>query len=1044
MYRKVSTDMNFVEREKEVLDFWKREGIMEKSFHHRDGAERFTFFDGPPTANGRPHIGHIETRAIKDLIPRFQSMKGKDVLRKAGWDTHGLPVELEVEKLLGLDGKPQIEAYGIEPFIAECKKSVWKYQLEWEEMSDRVGFWADMKNPYITYKDDYIESEWWSLKEIWKKGLLYKGFKVVPYCPRCGTALSSHEVAQGYKEVSDVSATVRFKVVGREDTYILAWTTTPWTLPSNVALCVNAHEDYCEFALDGQTYILAQALLHAVFGEKAHEGQVLKTMKGAELCGTAYEPLYRFEGITYPREKGWYVVSDDYVTLTDGTGIVHIAPAFGEDDARVGRDNHLPFVQLVDTQGKFVEGTPWAGEGTKQVNEKIIEDLRGRGLLLAALPFTHNYPFCWRCDTPLLYYARATWFIRMTAVRDELVKNNRTVNWMPDNIKEGRMGNFLENVVDWGLSRERYWGTPLPIWVCEEGHIHVIGSRQELREMATTPVGDIELHRPYVDQVEITCPECGKPMHRVKEVIDCWYDSGSMPFAQWHYPFENKEIFEKRFPANFISEAIDQTRGWFYTLMAISTLMFHRAPFENCIVLGHVQDKDGQKMSKHKGNVVDPWSVLDKQGADAVRWYFYTAGAPWLPSRFSPEAVAEGQRKFMGTLQNTYAFFVLYANIDNFDPKDHPIENVKLTLMDKWVLSRLNQLVKRVDDDLCNYRIPEPARAITEFVDDLSNWYVRRCRERFWGKGMDDTKEAAFVTLYTVLVTLSKVIAPFVPFMAEEMYQNLVRSVDPTAPESVHLCDFPTADESLIVESLNTQMSALLSVVGLGRACRAAANLKVRQPLSTLYVKGTSFDEAFSALAEDELNVKKVVFTDDARAFTTYNLKPQMRTLGPKYGKLLGRIGQHLKELDGNDVVDAFSRGETVTFTLDGTEVVLAKDDVLTEATQKPGFSAQMEGEVTVVLDCNLTPELIAEGYQREMVSKLQNMRKDAGFEVSDRIDVTYEAGDELAAAIEAGRDFIMQSVLATTFARGAAPEGAVSQEWDLNGKKAVLSVRKA
>ena len=1044
MYRKVSTDMNFVEREKEVLDFWKREGIMEKSFHHRDGAERFTFFDGPPTANGRPHIGHIETRAIKDLIPRFQSMKGKDVLRKAGWDTHGLPVELEVEKLLGLDGKPQIEAYGIEPFIAECKKSVWKYQHEWEEMSDRVAFWADMKNPYITYKDDYIESEWWSLKEIWKKGLLYKGFKVVPYCPRCGTALSSHEVAQGYKEVSDVSATVRFKVVGRENTCILAWTTTPWTLPSNVALCVNAHEDYCEFALDGQTYILAQALLHAVFGEKAHEGQVLKTMKGAELCGTAYEPLYRFEGVSYPREKGWYVVSDDYVTLTDGTGIVHIAPAFGEDDARVGRDNQLPFVQLVDTQGKFVEGTPWAGEGTKQVNEKVIEDLRGRGLLLAALPFTHNYPFCWRCDTPLLYYARATWFIRMTAVRDELVRNNRTVNWMPDNIKEGRMGNFLENVVDWGLSRERYWGTPLPIWVCEEGHIHVIGSRQELREMATTPVGDIELHRPYVDQIEITCPECGKPMHRVKEVIDCWYDSGSMPFAQWHYPFENKEIFEKRFPANFISEAIDQTRGWFYTLMAISTLMFNRAPFENCIVLGHVQDKDGQKMSKHKGNVVDPWSVLDKQGADAVRWYFYTAGAPWLPSRFSPEAVAEGQRKFMGTLQNTYAFFVLYANIDSFDPKDHPIENVKLTLMDKWVLSRLNQLVKRVDDDLCNYRIPEPARAITDFVDDLSNWYVRRCRERFWGKGMDDTKEAAFVTLYTVLVTLAKVIAPFVPFMAEEMYQNLVRNVDPSAPESVHLCDFPTADESLIDESLNTQMSALLSVVGLGRACRAAANLKVRQPLSTLYVKGTSFDEAFSALAEDELNVKKVVFTDDARAFTTYNLKPQMRTLGPKYGKLLGRIGQHLKEMDGNDVVDAFHRGENVTFTLEGTEVTLSKDDVLTEATQKPGFSAQMEGDVTVVLDCNLTPELIAEGYQREMVSKLQNMRKDAGFEVSDRIEVTYEAGDELAAAIEAGRDFIMQSVLATSFARAAAPEGAVSQEWDLNGKKAVLSVRKA
>ena len=1041
MYRKVSTDMNFVEREKEVLDFWKREGIMEKSFHHRDGAERFTFFDGPPTANGRPHIGHIETRAIKDLIPRFQSMKGKDVLRKAGWDTHGLPVELEVEKILGLDGKPQIEAYGIEPFIAECKKSVWKYQHEWEEMSDRVGFWADMKDPYITYKDDYIESEWWSLKEIWKKGLLYKGFKVVPYCPRCGTALSSHEVAQGYKEVSDVSATVRFKAVGRENTYILAWTTTPWTLPSNVALCVNAYEDYCEFLLDGQTYILAQALLHAVFGEKAHEGQVLKTMKGAELCGTAYEPLYRFEGVSYPREKGWYVVSDDYVTLTDGTGIVHIAPAFGEDDARVGRDNQLPFVQLVDTQGKFVEGTPWAGEGTKQVNEKVIEDLKARGLLLAALPFTHNYPFCWRCDTPLLYYARATWFIRMTAVRDELVRNNRTVNWMPDNIKEGRMGNFLENVVDWGLSRERYWGTPLPIWVCEEGHIHVIGSRQELREMATAPVGDIELHRPYVDQIEITCPECGKPMRRVKEVIDCWYDSGSMPFAQWHYPFENKEIFEKRFPANFISEAIDQTRGWFYTLMAISTLMFDRAPFENCIVLGHVQDKDGQKMSKHKGNVVDPWSVLDRQGADAVRWYFYTAGAPWLPSRFSPEAVAEGQRKFMGTLQNTYAFFVLYANIDNFDPKDHPIENVKLTLMDKWVLSRLHQLVRRVDDDLCAYRIPEPARAITEFVDDLSNWYVRRCRERFWGKGMDDTKEAAFVTLYTVLVTLAKVIAPFVPFMAEEMYQNLVRSVDPSAPESVHLCDFPAADESLIDESLNTQMSALLSVVGLGRACRAAANLKVRQPLSTLYVKGTSFDEAFSALAEDELNVKKVVFTDDARAFTTYNLKPQMRTLGPKYGKLLGRIGQHLKEMDGNDVVDAFNRGEDVSFTLDGTEVTLSKDDVLTEATQKPGFAAQMEGEVTVVVDCNLTPELIAEGYQREMVSKLQNMRKDAGFEVSDRIHVRYQAADELSQALEEGRAFIMQSVLAQSLTREESLEG---KRWDINGQEAVLDIAKA
>ncbi len=1044
MYRKVPTDMNFVEREKAVLDFWKENNIIEKSFHHRDGAERFTFFDGPPTANGRPHIGHIETRAIKDLIPRFQSMKGKDVLRKAGWDTHGLPVELEVEKILGLDGKPQIEAYGIEPFIAECKKSVWKYQHEWEEMSDRVAFWADMKDPYVTYHDDYIESEWWSLKEIWKKGLLYKGFKVVPYCPRCGTALSSHEVAQGYKEVSDVSATVRFKVKGRDNAYILAWTTTPWTLPSNVALCVNAAEEYCEFTLEGETFILAKALVDTVFGDKAAQGQIGKTCKGSELCGLEYDQLYRFDGMSYPREKGWYVVADDYVTLTDGTGIVHIAPAFGEDDARVGRDNNLPFVQLVNTQGEFVEGTPWAGESTKAVNQHVLDDLKARGLLLAALPFTHNYPFCWRCDTPLLYYARATWFIRMTEVRDALVRNNRSVNWMPDNIKEGRMGNFLENVVDWGLSRERYWGTPLPIWQCEDGHIHVIGSKQELRDMATAPVGDIELHRPYVDEIEITCPECGKPMHRVKEVIDCWYDSGSMPFAQWHYPFENKDVFEKRFPANFISEAIDQTRGWFYTLLAISTLLFDRAPFENCTVLGHVQDKDGQKMSKHKGNVVDPWSALNKQGADATRWYFYTAAAPWLPKRFSDEAVGEGQRKFMGTLQNTYAFFVLYANIDNFDPKDHPIQDVKLTLMDRWELSRLNQLISRVDDDLSNYRIPEAARAITDFVDELSNWYVRRCRERFWGKGMDDTKEAAFVTLYTVLVTLCKVIAPFVPFMAEDMYQNLVRSVDKDAPESVHLCDFPTADESLIDEDLNAQMAALLDVVGLGRACRAAANLKVRQPLSAAYVKGTQFSEAFSALAEDELNVKKVVFTDDARAFTTYNLKPQMRTLGPKYGKLLGRIGQQLKEMDGNDVVDAFARGETVSFTLDGTQVELSKDDVLTEATQKPGFAAQMDGDVTVVLDCNLTPELIAEGYQREMVSKLQNMRKDADFEVSDRISVTYEADDELAEAIEAGRDFIMQSVLAVSLTRGAAPGGVEAKEWDLNGKKATLSVQKA
>ena len=1041
MYRKVSTDMNFVEREKEILDFWKRENIIEKSFHHRDGEERFTFFDGPPTANGRPHIGHIETRAIKDLIPRYQSMKGKDVLRKAGWDTHGLPVELEVEKQLGLDGKPQIEAYGIEPFIAECKKSVWKYQHEWEEMSDRVGFWADMKDPYITYKDDYIESEWWSLKEIWKKGLLYLGHKIAPYCPRCGTALSSHEVAQGYQNVKETSAYVRFPVKGEENTYLLAWTTTPWTLPSNLALCVNPSDIYARFTVEGETYIMAKALISTVFPDK--EIEVHAEMPGRELRGLEYVPLFDF-AVGKLDKPAWYVICDDYVTMTDGTGIVHIAPAFGEDDNRVSKQNDLPFINLVDTQGCLTADTKWAGVFVKDADPLILEDLKERGLLFAAVPFAHDYPFCWRCHKPLLYYPRPTWYIKMTAVRDELVKNNRSVNWYPDNIKDGRMGNFVENVVDWGLSRERYWGTPLPIWQCEDGHIHVIGSRQELREMATTEIGDLELHRPYVDAVEITCPECGKPMRRVKDVIDCWYDSGSMPFAQWHYPFENKDIFEKRFPANFISEAIDQTRGWFYTLLAISTLMFGRSPFENCIVMGHVQDKDGQKMSKHKGNVVDPWSVLNKQGADAVRWYFYTASAPWLPSRFSDEAVNEGQRKFMSTLQNTYAFFVLYANIDNFDPKEHPIENVQLTLMDKWVLSRLNQLIKRVDDDLSNYRIPEPARAISDFVDELSNWYVRRCRERFWGKGMDTTKEAAFVTLYTVLVTLSKLIAPFVPFLSEDIYQNLVRSVDDTAPESVHLCDFPTADESLIDEDLNAQMSALREVVSLGLACRAGANLKVRQPVEAIYVKGTRFDEAFSALAEDELNCKKVVFTEDARAFTTYNLKPQMRTLGPKYGKLLGRIGQKLKELDGNDVVDAFERGENLTFTLDDTEVVLSKDDVLTEAAQKAGFAAQIDGDVTVVLDCNLTPALIAEGYQREMVSKLQNMRKDVNFEVSDRIEVTYEADDELAAAIESGRSFIMQSVLAVKLERASAPADAQVKEWDLNGKKAVMSVKKA
>ena len=910
MYRKVSTDMDFVGREKTVLEFWKREDIIRKSFNVNKGNERFTFFDGPPTANGRPHIGHVETRAFKDLIPRFHVMKGQDVLRKAGWDTHGLPVELEVERELKLDGKTEIERYGIEPFIGKCKESVWKYQKEWEDISDRVAFWADMDDPYVTYHNEYIESIWWSLKEIWKKGLLYKGFKVVPYCPRCGTALSSHEVAQGYQEVTEDSVIARFRIQGRDNAYILAWTTTPWTLPSNVALCVNAKENYVEFELHGETLIMAEALVETVFGEHAKEAKVLRTMKGKELEGTEYEPLYRFDGIEYPREKGWYVVCDDYVTLTEGTGIVHTAPAFGEDDARLGRNYNLPFIQLVSAQGKFIEGTPWAGVDAKKADPMIIEDLKDRGLLVATVPFTHNYPYCWRCDTALLYYARATWFIAMTKVRDALVRNNRSVNWVPDNIKEGRMGNFVENVVDWGLSRERYWGTPLPMWMCEGGHQHVIGSRKELIEMATAPVAeDIELHRPFIDNVEITCPECGKPMRRVPEVIDCWYDSGSMPFAQWHYPFEKQDIFQERFPADFICEAVDQTRGWFYTLLAISTLLFDKSSFDNCLVLGHVQDENGKKMSKHLGNVVNPWEVLDKHGADAVRWYFYTTSAPWLPSRYSDKAVNEGRRKFLSTLQNAYAFFVLYANIDSFDPNDHPMETVELTLMDRWILSRLNQLVKQVDDDLTNYRFTEPANAIEEFVDDLSNWYIRRGRERFWGKGMDATKEAAFATLYTVLTTFAKVIAPFVPFISEDIYQNLVRSVDKSAPESIHLSRFPDADESLIDEEMNKQMAALLKIVSLGRACRNISALKVRQPLQAMYVKGAKLTDAFVSLAMDELNVKKVEFTDDARAFTTYNLKPQMRTLGPKYGKLLDKIGAWLKEADGNKVVDTFNQG---------------------------------------------------------------------------------------------------------------------------------------
>ena len=1041
MYNKVATDMNFAAREKQTAAMWKEKDIIRKSFHHRDGNEQFTFFDGPPTANGKPHIGHVETRAIKDLIPRYQTMKGKSVLRKAGWDTHGLPVELEVEKALGLDGKPQIEQYGIEPFIGECKKSVWKYLHEWEKMSDQVAFWVDMEHPYVTYENNYIESEWWSLKQIHEKGLLYQGHKIVPYCPRCGTALSSHEVAQGYKNVKETSAFVRFRVKGEENTFLLAWTTTPWTLPSNLALCVNPRDAYVKFsAPDGKKYIMAKALTEKVFEgqELAFESECI----GQELKGMEYEPLFPYAG---DLKGAWIVLCDDYVTMEDGTGIVHIAPAFGEDDNRVCRENNMPFVNLVDTQGKFVEGTPWAGTFVKDADPLILQALKDQDLLFAAVPFAHDYPFCWRCDTPLLYYARPTWFIQMTKLRDNLVRNNQTVNWMPDNIKDGRMGNFLENVIDWGLSRERYWGTPLPVWKCEEGHMHVIGSIQELREMAVNDPGpDIELHRPFIDAVTIRCPECGKEMHRVKEVIDCWYDSGSMPFAQWHYPFENKEMFEKNFPADFISEAIDQTRGWFYTLEAISTLLFDRAPFKNCVVLGHTQDAEGRKMSKHLGNVVDPFEVLEKFGADAVRWYYYTTSAPWLPKRFSEEAVQEGQRKFMATLQNTYAFFAMYAQIDGFDPLAHPLEKTELTLMDRWILSKLNTLIAEVDDDLSNYRITESAGKLAAFVDELSNWYVRRGRERFWGKGMGGEKEAAFATLYHVLVTLSKLCAPFIPFLSEEIYQNLVVNNVPGAPESVHLCDFPVSDAAAVDKDIEEQMEALVEAIQLGRACRNTANLKVRQPVQKLYVKGAKFEKAYQELCEDELNVKEVIFTEDARAFTTYQLKPQMRTLGPKYGKLLGKIGQQLAQMDGNDVVDAFEKGQEVSFMIDDTEVKLNKDDVLTTPMNKPGFIAAEDRGVTVVLDTNLSDELIREGYAREVISKVQTMRKDAGFEVTDRIRLYYEGDDELAAALEAFSDMIGRTTLATAIARGAAPEGYVSQQWDINGKKAELGIAKA
>ena len=1042
MFEKVSTDLNFVAREVEIEKFWKENAIFQKSVDQRKEGEVFMFYDGPPTANGKPHIGHIETRAIKDLIPRYQTMKRKFVPRKAGWDTHGLPVELEVEKILGLDGKEQIEAYGIEPFIKKCKESVWTYKGLWEKMSDRVGYWADMDNPYITYENPYIESEWWALKTIADKGLLYKGHKIVPYCPRCGTALSSHEVSQGYKQVKERSAVVRFKVKGEENTWLYAWTTTPWTLPSNVALCVNPDDTYAKFDCDGRTVIMADVLIPSIMGEEAViENKV--TMPGSELVGIEYEPLFGFtkELVDKP---AWRVVADGYVTMTDGTGIVHIAPAFGEDDARVGRDNDLPFLQLVTTKGEMSPETPWAGTFIKKADPVILQELENDGKLVAAPAFEHDYPFCWRCDTPLIYYARSTWFIKMTEVHDELMASNQAINWMPDNIKDGRMGNFLDNVIDWGLSRERYWGTPLPVWVCKCGHIHTVGSIAELRELGKMEDGaevpaDIELHRPYIDRVVIKCPECGEEMRRTPEVIDCWFDSGSMPFAQLHYPFENKDLFEKMFPAAFISEAIDQTRGWFYTLIAIGTLLFGRAPFENCVVMGHVQDSEGRKMSKHLGNVVDPWEVLDKQGADAVRWYFYASAAPWLPTRFSGELVSEMQRRFMGTLWNTYAFFTLYASIDDYKPAEQKAKPEDFSLMDKWVLSKLNTLVKFVDEGLEEYKITETARAIAAFVDELSNWYVRCCRERFWGKGLEGDKLAAFETLYTVLTTLAGLCAPYIPFMAESMYQNLVVGNLPDAKESVHLTDFPCCNEALIDAQLEADMDEVIQAVSLGRACRNTANIKVRQPIATMYVKGGELPEAVTELIANELNVKAVKFVTDAREFTTYELKPQMRTLGPRYGKILGKIGAHLKTMDGNDVVDAFERGETVSFDIEGTEVVLNKDDVLTKPMQKEGFVAETEGEMTVVIDTNLTEELIAEGYVREVISKLQNMRKDAGFEVVDRIKVTYTASDKLAAVIEAGAEDIKKAVLAVELVPGA--EGELVREWNINGEKATLGV---
>jgi len=1051
MYQKVSPDMNFVDREKNVGKFWRNQQIFEKSMKAREGKPVYTFYDGPPTANGKPHIGHVLTRVIKDMIPRYKTMKGYMVPRKAGWDTHGLPVELEVEKLLGLDGKEQIEEYGMEPFIKKCKESVWKYKGMWEDFSGTVGFWADMDNPYVTYDDNFIESEWWALKEIWNKKLLYKGFKIVPYCPRCGTPLSSQEVAQGYKLVKERSAIVRFKVVG-EDAYFLAWTTTPWTLPSNVALCVNPEDTYIKVkAADGYTYYLAEALADNVLGGLAQEEgvkayEVLETYKGSDLEHKEYEPLYACakECADKQHKKGFFVTCDTYVTMSDGTGIVHIAPAFGEDDANVGRNYDLPFVQFVNGKGEMSEETPFAGLFVKKADPEVLKDLDASGKLFAAPKFEHDYPHCWRCDTPLIYYARESWFIKMTEVRDDLVRNNNTVNWIPESIGSGRFGNWLENIQDWGISRNRYWGTPLNIWECEGcGRQESIGSRAELAERSGNPEdAKVELHRPYIDAVTFTCPDCGKTMRRVPEVIDCWFDSGAMPFAQHHYPFENKDLFEQQFPAQFISEAVDQTRGWFYSLMAESTLLFNKAPYENVIVLGHVQDENGQKMSKSKGNAVDPFDALDKYGADAIRWYFYINSAPWLPNRFHGKAVQEGQRKFMGTLWNTYAFFVLYANIDEFDATKYTLDYDKLSVMDKWLLSRLNSTVKAVDENLAAYRIPETARALQEFVDEMSNWYVRRCRERFWAKGMEQDKINAYMTLYTALVMISKAAAPMIPFMTEDIYRNLVCSIDPSAPESVHLCDFPEVDEAHIDSQLEADMEVVLEAVVIGRACRNTANIKNRQPIGKMYIKaGKELSDFYVDIIRDELNVKEAELTDDVSKLTTYSFKPQLKTLGRRFGKKINDVRQILAELDGQAAMAELNEKGTLTIQVDGQDEALEKDDLLIEAAQMEGYVSDSDHGITVVLDTNLTPELLEEGFVREIISKVQTMRKDAGFEVMDHIRVSMQDNDKVQKVIQDNEAQIKSEVLADEVSYDGA-KGFV-KEWSINGEKVTLGVEK-